>query len=31
MDVNFHALPKDLSSATKADATNELKVSYAAA
>jgi hypothetical protein len=31
VDVNFHALPKDLSSATKADATNELKVSYAAA
>lgn len=30
VDVNFHALPTDLSSATKASATNELKVTYAA-
>ena len=30
VDVNFHALPSDLSSGTKASATNEVKVSYTA-
>ena len=28
VDVAFHGLPKDLSSGTKADATNELKLTY---
>ena len=28
VDVNFHGLPKDLSSGTKADATNEIKLTY---
>ena len=31
VDVSFHGLPKDLSSATAADATNEVKVTYSAA